>query len=99
MEQMGHNCSIEKIDLEGCKEVDAEFKNQLDEVLKVNHLIVQHIFPEVRKQEKKLKDEIQKAKMQKRGRRMGKTFKEAEVGIHIETQSAKHSDADLHTNE
>ena len=40
MEQMGHNCSIEKIDLEGCKEVDAEFKNQLDEVLKVNHLIV-----------------------------------------------------------
>ena len=95
---MDRNCSIEKIDLTDDKNIDQEFIEELNKVLKINHLIVQHIFPEVRKQEKRLKEEIQKAKMQKRGRRMGKTFKAADNGL-IETHSAKHSDADVQVTE
>lgn len=46
---MGQNCSIEKIDLEGHKDIDEEFIKELDKVLEVNALIVKHIFPEMRK--------------------------------------------------
>ena len=55
---MDRNCSIEKIDLTDDKNIDPEFIEELNKVLKINHLIVQHIFPEVRKQEKRLKEEI-----------------------------------------
>ena len=96
---MGQNCSIEKIDLTDDKNIDPLFIDELNKVLKVNHLIVEHIFPEVRKQEKRLKEEILKTKMQKRGRRMGKTFKAVDNGLIAETHSAKHSDADVQVTE
>ena len=37
--------------------------------------------------------------MQKRGRRMGKTFKATDNGMIAETHSAKHSDADVQVTE
>ena len=49
---MKQNCSLTLLDLEGNKDVCPEFLQELDIDIQKNKLIVENIFPELRKQEK-----------------------------------------------
>ena len=75
---MKANCSITHLDLAG-NAIEAAFTAEIEEQLEQNRLIVHHIFPAIKEQERKLGEEAQLRKFRSKGKRAAKTFAHGDI--------------------